>query len=45
MNIIRSMFAWKALSEKNAKNKLDAGEEKKNPERMWQMKEKYLGSK
>lgn len=30
MNIIRSMFTWKAISEKNAKNKLDAGEEKKN---------------
>lgn len=30
---------------KNAKNKLDVGEEEKNLERMQQTKQKYLGSK
>lgn len=45
MNIIRSMLLWKTLSEKNAKNKLDVGEEEKNLERMQQTKQQYLGSK
>lgn len=46
MNIIRSTFTWKSASEKNAKNKLGAGDGGgKNPERMWQIEGKYLGSK